>query len=121
VLQYLPAQTTKYVNIATGDDTKLYRQLIGRAHSGHATAAAFGRENWTQFRERRVWEWIIGIGTGTTTVTRAPTALGCVASHTEGHGKSKYLHILTTKLVMINKRHLIFEKFLGINFQNFIM
>jgi len=90
VLQYLPAQTTKYVDIATGADAKLYRQLVGRAHSGHATAAAFGRENWTQFRERRVWERIIGIGTGTTTVTRAPTALGRVTGHAEGHGKSKY-------------------------------
>jgi len=89
VLQYLSAQTTKYVNIATGADAKFYRQLVGRAYCGHVTAAAFGRENWTQFRERRVWERITGIGTGTTPVTRTPTALGRVTSHVEGHGKSK--------------------------------
>jgi len=90
VLQYLPAKTTEYVDIATGDDAKLDRQPVGRAHSRHASAAAFGRENRTQFRKRRVWERIFGLGTGTTAVTRAPAALGRVAGHTEGHGKSKH-------------------------------
>jgi len=90
VLQYLSAQTTKHVDIATGVNAKLDRQPVGRAHSGHATAAAFRRKNWTQFRERRIWEWITGLGTGTTAVPRAPAALGCVASNTEGYGKSKH-------------------------------
>jgi len=90
VLQYLPTQTTEHVDIATGADAKLYRQLVGRAHSGHAAAAAFGRENRTELRKRRIWQRITGIGTCTTTVARAPAALGRVAGHTEGHGKSKF-------------------------------
>lgn len=89
MLQHLPAQTTEFVYTATGDDTKLHRQPVGRADSRHVATAALGREDRTELRERRVRQRVAGYGAGTAAVARAQAALGRFTRHAEGHGKSK--------------------------------
>lgn len=85
----MPAQTTEFVDTATGDDAKLDRQPVGRADCGHAAATALGREDRTEFGKRRHWERGVGFGPGTTAIARAQAALGRIAGHSKGHGKGK--------------------------------